>query len=120
MPLKSLPGPAPGRSEAGPLPSGDDQPLAELLDELVAEGDDFRKVVAGVDVQERERQPRLLAAGELERLLRQVQDDARVLAAREQQGRAFERGRDFAKDEDGFFFQPVEVAVVHGRQQVLR
>jgi hypothetical protein len=39
-----------------------------------------------------------------------AQHDQRILAAREQQGRALKSGGDFAQDEDGFFFERIEVA----------
>ena len=41
-----------------------------------------------------------------------LEHDQGILAAREQQGGALEGGGDFAQDEDGFFFQGVEVRVV--------
>jgi hypothetical protein len=59
------------------------------------------------------------AAGRaLEGLLGQAQHHAGVLAAAEQQGRALEAGRHLAQDEDGFFFQRVQVFVVQAGQQV--
>jgi hypothetical protein len=67
----------------------DDQPLAHLGDAAVAELDHLREVVAGVDVQQREGQAALVSPSapfDLEGLLGQAQHDARILAAREQQG----------------------------------
>jgi hypothetical protein len=40
-----------------------------------------------------------------------LEHDQRVLAAGEQQGGALEGGGHFAQDEDGFFFQRVQVLV---------
>ena len=65
-------------------------------DDLVPERDDLRQVVAGVDVQQRQRQRR---GGE--RLECDVQQHCGVLAAAEQQRRAFELGDDLADDLDG-------------------
>jgi hypothetical protein len=79
----------------------DDQAFAQFGHALVAEGDDFREVVAGVDVHQREGE----FAG-TEGLFGDAQQDDRVLAAREQQGRVAAFGRDFAHDVDGFRFQP--------------
>jgi len=96
----------------------DNETLAHLGDPAVAELDHFGEVVAGVHVQQRERQPAIEVAPcvpFLERLLGQPQDHARILAAREQQGGALEGGDGFAQDEDGFFLQPVEVRMVEFR-----
>ena len=68
--------------------------------------------MAGVDVQEREGQPGLPAAVELERLLREVEDDARILAAGKEQRRPLERGRGLAQDEDRLFLERVELGGV--------
>ena len=75
--------------------------------------------MAGVDVQKRKRQPRPGRVGELERPLRQVQDDARVLAAGEEQRRSLERGRGLAQDEDRFFLERVELGDVELGQQLV-
>jgi hypothetical protein len=40
-----------------------------------------------------------------------LEHDQRVLAAGEQQGGALKGGGDFAQDEDGFFFQRIQVGV---------
>ena len=58
-----------------------DQPLAQLGRARVAKRDHFGEVVAGVDVQQRERE-----APGAERLLREAQQHERILAAREEQG----------------------------------
>ena len=55
----------------------------------------------------------------LERLLGEAQHHARVLAAGEQQRRAFERGDRLAQDEDGLLLEPVEMGVVEFGQQLL-
>ena len=93
----------------GVLHLGHHQPLAELGDAPIAELDDLREVVAGVDVQEGERQ--LLGP---EGLQREMQHDAGVLAGGEQQSRLFEFGGDLAQNVDGFGFQPVEMGLVQG------
>ena len=86
------------------LDAGDDQPLAELLDELVAERDHLREVVAGVDVHHRERE-----ASGAERLLGQAHQHDRVLAAAEQQHRALELRGHLAHDEDRFGLERLQV-----------
>jgi hypothetical protein len=55
---------------------------------------------------------------QLEGLLGQAQHHAAVLAAAEQQGRALEAGGHLAQDEDGLFFQGVQVGVVQLGQQL--
>ena len=77
------------------LDRGDDEPLPELGDASVAEVQRLREVVAGVDVDDRERE----AAGP-ERLLGESQQHDRVLAAAEQQRRALEDGRGLPEDVD--------------------
>ena len=99
----------------------DHQALAHLGDAPVAEVDDFREVVAGVDVQQREGQAALeLVAADsmLEGLLGQAQHHAGILATGEEQRRALEAGHHLAQDEDGFFLQPVQVLLVQRGQQV--
>ena len=96
---------------------GDHEALAELADEAVAELDHLGKVVPGVDVKERERQPGTTLSGEAESLARQVKDDAGVLAAGEQQRRALECGGRFAQDEDRLFLERVELGDVDLGQQ---
>ena len=83
---------------------GDEQPLAELGDAAVAELDHLGEVVAGVDVQQRERE-----APGAERLLGQAQQHDRVLAAREQQHRALALGGHLAHDVDGLGLEVLEV-----------
>ena len=70
----------------------DDEVDVEPLDRGVAELEDLGKVVAGVDVHDGEGQLR-----GPERLLGDVQHHDAVLAAREQQDRPLEFGRDFAQ-----------------------
>ncbi len=82
-----------------------DQALAQFGGALVAEGDDFLVVVAGVDVQQRE--------GELagaEGLFGEAQHADRVLAAGEEQHRVGALAGHLAHDVDGLGFEPVEVA----------
>src|SRR6185369_7269210 len=86
------------------LDRADDQAFAEFGGALVAEGDDFPVVVAGVDVHQRE--------GELartERLFGDPQHADRVLAAGEQQHRVGALAGHLAHDVYGFGFEPVEV-----------
>ena len=87
------------------LDRGDEQPLAELGDPPVAELDDLREVVPGVDVQQRERE----APGP-ERLLGQPQQHDRVLAAGEQQRRPLALRGDLAHDVDRLGLEVVEMA----------
>ena len=77
------------------LHRGDLEPQPEPLDRRVAVGEHLGEVVAGVDVQHRERDRR-----RPERLRREVQHDDGVLAAAEEQHRALELGGDLADDED--------------------
>ena len=90
------------------LHGGDDQLLAERLDQAVAELDHLGEVVAGVDVEDRERQ----RAGP-ERLLGEAQQDDRVLAAGEQQHRALQLGRHLADDVDRLRLETVELGDAH-------
>ncbi len=71
--------------------------------DVIAEVEDLLQVVSGVDVQQRERQ-----RCRPERLDRQVQQHRGVLAAREQDHRAFELARDLTEDVDGFRLERVE------------
>ncbi len=82
----------------------DHEALAELLDATVAVLDRLGEVVPGVDVHDRERE----LAGP-ERLLGEPEQDDRVLAAREEQHRTLELGRDLAEDVDGLRLELVEV-----------
>jgi hypothetical protein len=45
-----------------------------------------------------------------------LEHDQRIFAAGKQQGGALESGGNFTQDEDGFFFQRVQVAVAQGVQ----
>jgi len=83
-----------------------DQLGAQLLGALVAEGGDLGEVVAGVDHQQR-----VGNAARAKCFLGALEHHQRVLAAREQQCGALEGGRHLAQDEDGFFFQRVQVGV---------
>ena len=87
------------------LHRGDEQLLAQLRDAAVAELEHLREVVAGVDVQQRERE-----APGAERLLGQPQQHDRVLAAGEQQRRPLALGGDLAHDVDRLGLEVVEVA----------
>ena len=73
----------------------------------VAEIGHFGEVVAGVDHQQRVRE----CGRSAKRFFGAFEHHQRVLAARKQQGRALEGGGHFAQDEDGFFFQRVQVGV---------
>ena len=73
----------------------DDESLADLCHAPVAELQDRREVVAGVHVQDREREsPRP------KRLLGEAEQHQRVLAPREEERGPLEDGRRFAKDVD--------------------
>jgi len=82
----------------------DDQSLAQFGGALVAEGDDFPVVVAGVDVHQRERE-----LARAEGLFGDAQHADRVLAAGEEQYRVGTLAGDFAHDVDGFGFEPVQM-----------
>jgi hypothetical protein len=79
----------------------------------VAEVGHFGEVVAGVDHQQR-----VGDAARAKGLLGALQQHQRILAAREQQGGALEGGGHFAQDEDGFFFQRVQVLVAQVGEQL--
>ena len=87
------------------LHRGDLEPQPEPLDGGVAVGEHLGEVVAGVDVQHRERD-----RGRPERLCRDVQHDDGVLAAAEQQHRPLELGGDLADDEHRLALEHVELA----------
>ena len=102
------------------LDIANDQLGAQFLRTEVAEIGDFREVVPGVDHQQRVGDTpatggAILATGGAvpapEGLLGALQNDQRILPARKQQRRPLERGRHLAQDEDGFFFQRVQVRV---------
>ncbi len=88
----------------GILDLGDEQTRAEAFDVAVAVGEDLGEVLAGVDVQDRE--GKLLGR---EGLGRQVQQDRRILTAREQQDGSLALGDDFSQDEHGVGFEQVEM-----------
>ena len=77
---------------------------AQLGDAPVAELDDLSKVVAGVDMQHRERNAR-----RPERLLGEAQHHDRVLAAGEHERRALELGSHLAEDVDRLGLQGLEL-----------
>ena len=81
-----------------------DQSLAELFDELVAEVERFGEVVSRVDMHERERELR-----GTERLLREVHHHDRVLASREHERGTLELRSHFAHDVDRLGFERLEV-----------
>ena len=87
------------------LHARDDEPQPEPLDGLVAVGDHLGEVVAGVDVQHRERDRR-----RPEGLGREVEHDDRVLAAAEEQRGALELAGHLADDEDRLRLEHVELA----------
>jgi hypothetical protein len=100
----------------------DHQALADLGQVPVAEFDDLGEIVAGVHVQQCKGQAAAEAvarSARLEGLLGQAQQHARILAGGKQQRGALETRRHLAQDEDGFFFQPVEVALVECGQQLV-
>jgi len=82
-----------------------DQAFAQFGGALVAEGDDFLVIVAGVDVHQRERE-----LARAESLFGETQHADRVLAAGEQQDRVGTLAGHFTHDVDGFGFEPVEMA----------
>ena len=92
-----------------------DQPFAELGCALVAERDHFRKVVAGVDVQQRKRE-----ASRAKRLFGQAQQHQRILAAGEEQGGIAALARDLAQDVDRLGFEPGEVMRIGRRERFRR
>ena len=75
-----------------------------LGDEAVAEGDDLGEVVAGVDVQQRERH-----LARREGLLGEPHEHDRVLAAAEQQGGRLTLGGDLAQHVDGLGLERAQV-----------
>ena len=91
-----------------------DQRAAELCGSAIAEFDHLRIVVFGIDMQQREADPL-----RKESLFGQVQQNCGILAARKQQGGIATFSRYFAKDEDGFCFQRIEMAEVAVRIRVV-
>jgi hypothetical protein len=83
---------------------GYDQALTQPLGGFIAELGDTLKIMAGVDVQEWERQ--LLRP---EGLQRQMQQNRAILAAREQESRVLALGGGLAQDENGLRFEAVKV-----------
>ena len=85
----------------------DDQALAEFGHALIAEGNDFGKIVTRIDVHQREGK-----GARTEGFFSDAQQHHGVLAARKKQGRIGAFGRHFAHDVDGFGLQPVQMALV--------
>ena len=81
-----------------------DQFGLQFLGAEVAEIGHFGEVVAGVDHQQR-----VGDAADAEGLFGALEHHQRILAARKQQGGALEGSGHFAQDEDGFFFERVQV-----------
>src|SRR5690606_3679872 len=99
------------------LHRGDEELHAGGGDPLVAEGDDLVEVLPGVDVHDGEGDRR-----GRERLLRQVEHDEGVLAAREEQHWALTGRRDLTEDVDRLRLQRGEMAdavVAHRRNTPL-
>jgi hypothetical protein len=82
--------------------------VAVTGDAAVAELNDLREVVPGVDMHDRERQ----GTGP-KSLLRQTQQHDRVLARREQQHRPFQFGDHFADDVHGLGLEQSKLVDVH-------
>ena len=91
----------------GVLDGADDEGGADEFHELVAVGHGFVEIVPGVDVDEREGH-----AGGPKGLAGEPGHDDGVLAAGEEQGGVLELGGRFAKDEDRFGFELIELAEV--------
>src|SRR5207248_11478757 len=87
---------------------GEDGAVVVFLDGVVAEGEDFVEVVAGVDVDEGEGD-----GGGPEGFAGEVEEQGGVFAAGEQDGGAVEFAGDFAEDVDRLGLQRGEV--VHGQ-----
>ncbi len=81
-----------------------DQVEAEPLRGCVAERDHLAEFPGGVDVQQREGRLR-----RIERLQREVQQNARILADRVHQHRVAKLGRDLAQDRDRLRLQPSQM-----------
>jgi len=95
-----------GAPRHGVFNTAHDQLGAQFLRTQVAEVGDLGEVVAGVDHQQR-----VGYAARTEGLFGALEHDQGVLAAGEQQRGALERRSHLAQDEDGFFFQRVQVGV---------
>ena len=102
----------------GVFDAAHDQLGTQFLGARVAEVGHFLEVVAGVDHEQRVGDAAVTGGACFfsEGFFGALEHDQRVLAARKQQGGALESGGDFAQDEDGFFFQRVEVGVAQGVQ----
>jgi hypothetical protein len=88
----------------------DDQPCADGRRVAIAELDHLFELVGRVDVQQRKRN-----RSWKKRLLRQAQQDRRVLADRVQHHRALELGDDLAHDVDTFGFERPQMIGGRGR-----
>jgi hypothetical protein len=82
----------------------DDEIEAEALRHLVAEGDHLLELPRRIDVKERERQ-----LGGVERLQREMEHHAGVLADRIEHHRVGELGDDLSDDRDRLGFEPPEM-----------
>ena len=71
---------------------------------MIAKGDDLRKIVSGIDVQQRKGK----RTG-AECLFRQAQQHQGILAAGEEQGRVAALPRNFAQDVNRLRFEPAEM-----------
>ena len=83
----------------------DDQIETEAGHRLVAEADHLAEFPAGIDMQQRKRQ-----SGRIKRLLRQMQQDSRILADRIQQHRLVAGGHHLAQDENRLGFQSLQMS----------
>ena len=88
----------------GLLNARDDEALSERLDRTIAKLEGLGEVVARVDVQDRERK-----ASRTKRLLREVEEEDRVLASAEQEDGSVELRRELAEDSNGLGFEGHEV-----------
>jgi len=81
-----------------------DQPLAQLRRPRIAEGDHLGKVMPGIDMQQRKREPARPKGP-----FRQTQKHDRILAAGEEENWVGAFARDLAKDENRFRLEPVQM-----------
>lgn len=102
-------GQAHGAALHGVFHAAHDQFGAKFAGALVAEVGYLREVVPGVDHQQRVGDP-----APAEGLLGAFEQHQRILAAREEKRGPLEGGSDLSQDEDGFFFQGVQVLVARG------
>ena len=92
-----------------------DQAFTELRGAMIAKGDDLRKIVSGIDVQQRKGK----RTG-AECLFRQAQQHQGILAAGKEQGRVAALARNFAQDVNCLRFEPAEmIGIGRARQRKL-